>query len=63
MRLWEGEWSSTQEMDKPKAGGFSPVPLDQSLYKPSAVELEFLRTFICGDEDEIKKRVYDAQEE
>ena len=55
--------SSTQEMDKPKAGGFSPVPLDQSLYKPSAVELEFLRTFICGDEDEIKKRVYDAQEE
>ena len=55
--------SSTQGMDKPKTGVLSPVPLDQSLYKPSAVELEFLRTFISSDEGEIRKRVYDAQEE
>ena len=55
--------SSTKETDLPSTGGPRVMVLDQSLFKPSAVELEFLHTVISENDEEMRKRVYDSQEE
>ena len=54
---------SSDDINEPKTVDAPAVPLDQSLFKPSADQLEFLRTVISKDDEEIKKCVYDSQEE